>query len=447
MFSIQSSYHNRFQSLELEFQSHFIQNVDFNKETGFGYLKPNEGSPEGNKPHLKQAAEGIMVSTGTERSFFNLRFSDPSKCQGLVVIDVTPKVKAYVDFNTLLLRISDSREEYVKLSAFIQNQEDFDEAISIIREKTINSDISTQIKKYYLKNLVEFGSVYLKTRKQWRDGGFTTFFEKSRYDLCEKRFAKLQNYAKSGNIISTTRDINDLTFLSSRKVAIVDTSNIHHYSILTLKGGNNFSPRVIWTLPNKYKTTYYSYTHQALDEEQSNELKGLIEEIKNLFEMFKNDTGWKFKIIAQDNLDINAFESVNKQFYSIKTLNALKHFINNNTLEIPGHKTIQVPKFDEIDKKPIAELNYASDEQLKEICKTTNIKLLAKSLVECWKVLEPRLYLSFMNIEGWKEAFEDCFMWTPLLLDRFLVRVDDAGLLHEFIEQFGKQRLCKLYGR
>ena len=76
------------------------------------FLEPNERIPVNVRPHLLKMQRGLIVSVGTERSFFDLLLSDPNLCTGLVVRDVNPRVKAYVDFNTLLLTIATSRLDY-----------------------------------------------------------------------------------------------------------------------------------------------------------------------------------------------------------------------------------------------------------------------------------------------------------------------------------------------
>ncbi|MBS0627793.1 MAG: hypothetical protein JSS09_06235, partial [Verrucomicrobia bacterium] len=81
---------------------------------------PNEGGIEAYRHVFKMDEPGLLVSTGTERSFYGLiqavLASPPNYCQGLVIRDINPKVKAYVDFNVLLLRLATNVTEYAKLS-------------------------------------------------------------------------------------------------------------------------------------------------------------------------------------------------------------------------------------------------------------------------------------------------------------------------------------------
>ncbi len=428
-------------SLEKEFKSHVLQKVDISLDTGFDYLQPNEGCPHGIKPHLDLMKKGIMVTTGTERSFFALCFSNPLKCEGLVIVDITPKIKAYVDFNTLLLRISNSRAEYVKLSSFTQDVNVFNERILGIKEKIENADMPKKIQKYYLENLISFGLIYLKTPKAWRESPKEKNFKECRYDKNEEYFLKLQDYARRGNIISTIGDINDLTFLNKRTVSVIDTSNIHDYCMLKFQGTGDFNPRVIWTHQSAVKTLYYSYKHVSLNFQQTMELDSLVKKINDITHIFeKKSSGWRNRNI-NDAEGVNIFDSVCRSFYSVKTLSALQHYVQNNFLEIPGFDPVRIPRVDDVNKDSIADLNKIPTSEIVETCKHVDVRHFLNRLVECWKVLDASKYLVFSNIEGWKEAFEECFMWTPIFLDSFLLKLKQKGILDQFIQDFGAERL------
>ncbi|HEV7737895.1 MAG TPA: hypothetical protein VGO47_11060, partial [Chlamydiales bacterium] len=59
-----------------------------------GYLLPNEENVLEVQPHLVMKKPGKLVCTGAERSLFNLILADPTKCEGLVVVDFDPLTKA-----------------------------------------------------------------------------------------------------------------------------------------------------------------------------------------------------------------------------------------------------------------------------------------------------------------------------------------------------------------
>lgn len=248
-------------SLEIEFASRAFCDVDVEASCkAFDFLNPNEANPEKVQEHLAKTVHGIIVSTGTERSFFDLILSPA--CEGLVVRDINPRVKAYVDFVVLLLRISETREEFNALSD-----------VKDITGKLEQGSLPENVKRYYLKHVASFAKIYHKLDKDWKKD---KRFEKVRYDLHDDQFQKLQKYAREGNIIATVGDINDLTFLRNRKVSVVDASNIHNYSLIDLQGEGDFHPRVIQTLIIEEETTYSSFVHTPLTSEERAEFYALF---------------------------------------------------------------------------------------------------------------------------------------------------------------------------
>lgn len=274
-------------SLEERFYNSCFQAVDVNAKIDFQeYLSPNEVTPIYVKEHLDLMDErgGLIVSTGTERSFFDLALSDPNKCEGLVVRDINPRVKAYVDFNTMLLRISKDRNEYVTLSGDIQQDDiaTLEQRLLLIKAKILQDDkLPPCVSQYYLANLQDFAKVYFSVSKKiWRGPhsqlqGYAARFEHVKYDQDERLFAVLQSYAKAGRIIATVGDINDLRFLEKQTVAIVDISNISQYIGIDFQGGEDFHPRVIWTLLGN-QTKYYSYVHEPMISSDREEMDSII---------------------------------------------------------------------------------------------------------------------------------------------------------------------------
>ena len=101
--------------LELQLQDVVCTDVNITTFTDF-FLTPSETVGTDLAPHIQKMEQGLIVSVGTERSFFDLALADQSRCEGLVVRDINPKVKAYVDFNVLLFRIANSRKDYCLLA-------------------------------------------------------------------------------------------------------------------------------------------------------------------------------------------------------------------------------------------------------------------------------------------------------------------------------------------
>jgi hypothetical protein len=272
--------------------------IDLAKLPDFIYYGvPNELQPNFVTPHLVMTKPGLIVSTGAERSFFDLLFSDPKFCQGLVIRDIHPHIKAYVDFNVLLLRISETRQEYLKLSTlpspdtleivqklsekeaeecYLKHRE---ELLEKIRQRTENSDLPTAMKRYYRKHLEDFGRIYFDTMKNsWRSKSLRynrpkeTTFQGARYYEHDALFAKLQGYARAGNIIATVGDISELEFLNTRNIGVVDISNISDYAILHFKTQSR--PTIVST---KVPDTYRSSKYQPLTTEQVQKLSQQID--------------------------------------------------------------------------------------------------------------------------------------------------------------------------
>jgi len=248
------------------------------------FREPNEYPENELVAIFERMEEGTwLVSTGTERSFFNLLLA-PVDCQGIIVRDINPKVKAYNDCVTLLLRISENREDFVELSSFAF----FAPAPMSIAMKSktdtiqdrIASDQSMPIgmKEHYQSNLQNLTEAYFGAQRAWR---WKKDYNNINYITNEKQFYKLRSYANAGRIITTTGAINDLRSLSSYdiRVGVVDTSNICDFSLLDIKVEGN-PPQIIWTIVGVTRTRYHSYTAQNLCPEDNAKLHGLWEQIK-----------------------------------------------------------------------------------------------------------------------------------------------------------------------
>jgi hypothetical protein len=321
--------------LETQF-SQEVLTIDLTNKPNFkDFIRPNERQPSKIVPHLAMSQPGLIVSTGTERSFFDLALSDPTKCEGLVVRDFNPLVKAYVDFNVMLLRIAQNREHYRELSAQPELPEyasssGFDrdafmaeqrrEKLQKIRIIVELANLPPDMKAYYLKNLDAFGQIYFDATLQidWRKqlGAFNGV----KYHEDDQLFDKLQRYARSGNIIATVGSIGELQFLNHRNVGIVDISNIPDYSILEFKTRSN--PKIISTevCPPIYRASIY----RPLTQEESEELSNLMTIFKAAHE--KSSSKYFFGYwLTKTVLGIDEHERDSSLYYcSRKLLDALK---------------------------------------------------------------------------------------------------------------------------
>lgn len=255
------------------------------------YREPNEGTPKNVKPHLAKMEKGWIVSTGTERSFFDLLLSPVDRCEGLIIRDINPNVKKYCDTLTLLLAISNSLEEFIDLSA--KSKEFSEDKQQRIREKIQQSPyLSDQMKAYHLEHFVENGRHYLDCEHlpsidNWKERRSPIGDNEGvdyRSDRC--LFDKLQQYARKGRIIATVGTIDDLTFAGDRKISVIDVSNIPDYVCLNFQGnGPNFNPRIIHNQkPPHPVTTYHSYKHKPLDSKLQGDIKDRLTRLQAVWQ-------------------------------------------------------------------------------------------------------------------------------------------------------------------
>lgn len=376
----------------------------------------NEWPPQNIQPHLGQSTPGAMVVTGTERGFFNLLFSDEGLCIGLIFRDINPRAKAYIDFNTLLLRISQNMQEYTELSAPIKWwKDDYDaimsKRIALITEKTQMSDLPERVQKYYLKNIKSLGESYLELgagRVDWRKA------ERLRacwYHQNEEQFLKLQRYARAGNIIATVGDINDLEFLKETKISTVDTSNIHDYCIVNLKGAQGFSPKVIWTELSVGETKYYSspYTpHEPLNAEEDKEFQMWI----SLFQKTHPEIGDKhyFQIVTEKlKLEASSLRNNPKE-----VLSKLRKYMQENILTDPDQRIVNDPTLGYVPLSNLSTINTLSIEQMHSLCRNPQTQQHLSFLIGNIPNLKTEPYLALMKIPGAKDEFEKQYLQLRL---------------------------------
>ncbi|HEX4840150.1 MAG TPA: hypothetical protein VFU89_06880 [Rhabdochlamydiaceae bacterium] len=407
----------------------------------------NEWPPQNIQPHLGQSAPGAMVVTGTERGFFNLLFSDEGLCIGLIFRDINPKAKAYIDFNTLLLRISQNMQEYTKLSEPIEWwRDDYDaimsKRIALITEKTQMSDLPERVQKYYLKNIKRLGESYLHLGQSgdWRKD------ERLRacwYHQNEEQFLKLQRYAKAGNIIATVGDINDLEFLKETKISTVDTSNIHDYCVVNLKGAPDFSPKVIWTELFLGETKYYSspYTpHEPLNAEEDKEFQMWI----SLFQKTHPEIGKNkhyFQIVTEKlKLEASSFRNNPKE-----VLSKLRKYMQESVLTDPDQRIVNDPTLGYVPLSNLSTINTLSIKQMHILCRNPQTWQHLSFLIGKISSLKTEHYLALMKIPGAKDEFEKQCLQLKINFD--YLNVFPEMQLKTLIQEFGPTRFAILKKR
>ena len=295
-------------------------------------------NPETVKEHLDQMKPGWIVSTGTERSLFDLLCA-PEWCEGLIIRDINWKVKAYIDCIVLCLRLCDTLAEFEKVTKKCEVRFEMawksEMALKFdLIKKRLDADtkIPPDMKKYYQDNLNDIFNTYYGTNDYWRTH---EPMQNVNYFKNPDQFKKLQTYARSGRIIATEGSINDLAFLEEAKITVsaVDTSNISDYTFLDIPVKDAL---VIWTLGTggRFPTTFYSYPNELLDKKEREEFDDLTSRLKALWKAqdhLRDDS--HFALTLSNNLpsDIRWKESkLNTTItasYNRNTLNKLRtHF-------------------------------------------------------------------------------------------------------------------------
>lgn len=406
------------ESLEEGLSSEVFELVDVNAKINFfDCLTPNETSPSGIKSHLDLILdEGYYVITGTERLFFVAALSNPDKCKGFIGRDFNPRVKAYNDFNVMLLRISQNLKEYNTLSEDIKQEsfnEEFPKRIELIKKHLLASeDMPKEAVEYYLKNLQAYGKLYFSVSKGWKN---LTGFEGAKYYADELLFRKVQNYAKCGQIVSTVGNINDLIFLNKYNITLVDVSNIPDYILLNLNGGQNFHPRVVWTRNSTEDFSYFSYIHTSIDLTTSLKIDEMLQKFIPITKPFDN----KFAFTLSQILD-RACPKQNEVFdarpisYSEETFHLLHECITDDFFFFPNIGWLFAPKSKERKESlgAFTDLSISmcfdfSISQIEDMCQHPEIHRILENIVANWnnfKNLEH--YFAFSKTQGWYEVFE-----------------------------------------
>jgi hypothetical protein len=250
------------------------------KTTKYNFLDPNEANPQNMLKHLEDITmNGYFITTGSERAFF-LALLAYNKLSGVIVVDIDPKNKAYVDMNILMLRLSDTMEEYQDLSSPLSASEDINDAFikkqSYIISKLNKSNLPEKAKAYYIRNFAELTKAYFQMSKHsWKTDEWMQeyWFSEVSYYKNYEQFIKLKNLADEGNIIAITTNINDLDLakkLSDLHISVTDVSNIHEMVPLYLGkfASTRADTRVIWTQPSGLSTAYYSFLQSPVKPEK-----------------------------------------------------------------------------------------------------------------------------------------------------------------------------------
>lgn len=439
-------------NLEDHYADICFQDVNVYAKVNFTkFHAPNERHVLEIQPHLETSKPGVIVSTGTERSFFDLALSAISKggdkCTGLVVRDIDPQAIGYAHMVTMMLRLAIDVHDFESLSGpnrgaglgMLRPAQIKQKTQEIHTRLIENQDIPDKAKEFYLKHLNYFAMIYFKTSNTWRlsskDEASQKYwasqegqpslkgipskiqadsFQGVQYQKDKTLFSTLQKFAKSGNIICTIGSINDLSFLKKDPLRLVDASNIPDYIPMDLQCSEPCNPRFVWNNPEPpfAYTHYLSYDHNKERDKLSPEQKKEFDQIREQLHAARVVSGYLDRSVLrrQETTETRPFG------YYPEHLNTFKEYKERWMIHHPrqGWISFGPTYYRQIENgrqpplpDPIAgsALKNKSEEELKEIASLPETARFASHLVSLWPHLNTKQYLAFSEVPGWKEAF------------------------------------------
>jgi hypothetical protein len=236
--SIQKKYHDGFDGDErYNLRGYTLDDIQNNRMSvdWDTYLIPNELCPKSSR-HLMEEAfldfklrksdddkKGYIISVGTERCLFDLLYADEYLCDGLIIIDVNPKVKMYMDWIIHCLNESDNREDFNKNLTKLEPVDLYLKYCSLVYNGTLPGKTDIEL----------FNETPMsRNDKMWRFYKSIIESEVNYWDN-DILFGKLKRYARKENGIRTYYgSVDNLTFLKNVNIIFVDTSNVHNYKFL-----------------------------------------------------------------------------------------------------------------------------------------------------------------------------------------------------------------------
>lgn len=424
------------QSLQEELMQYWIsEDLDLTKRTIWDkFLEPNELNPN----HIGELLEkniikpGIIITTGAHRAFYLVASLPENKqINGIVVIDINPKTKAFVDFNKLLIQIAQDRNEYNLLA----NEPSH---LDTIRERVEQSNIHSDAKKYYLDNLEIFGKIFYQNK--WAPDRFKYLedaFLHVRYDKDDLLFEKIKRYCVSGNMIAVCSNINDLSFLSTRNIAAIDASNIHHYVPLAFTNGKNpIETTVIFTsVLEQFHTEYASFLYKEISSDENKKHYYLL--IQSCEDSSDN---WAFSDVEKFAKSHGLYENGQYIPASVcceENIKIFTKYCKECIFHIPNIITSDFTTNDVYEK-----LRNLTAEQLDILINSEEIIKFKEEIIK--RIMPSNIYCLFAKKEWWKKQFEEYFALPVNRLPIFLRSLEQNGMLDNFKNGFGHERLAIL---
>lgn len=163
------------------------------------YLSPNELAPKESIEILKAAPSGVYVTVGTDRGFNGVSLAE--KSNGLVLVDSNADVTRFNRVNIALLKLSNSRSDYLDLRLH-GSQQDWRKRLQEAGIKPPLSDFLLDNWKWWKAN-VQDNKAFSHINPGAMDPGFTG----ANYLQYDAQFNKVQALAKEGKIETHLLDL------------------------------------------------------------------------------------------------------------------------------------------------------------------------------------------------------------------------------------------------
>lgn len=193
------------------------------------FLTPNERNPVEAQAILNEAPGGAYISVGTERSTIGASLANNTT--SLWMIDVDPKAVAFNQINILLLKLSNNREDYLKLRFKASHDEWITRAKKLLTpdEQTFLADRNHF---EFWRKAVNYWGFFADNALPRKDKGGD--FHNANYLVYDSQFLRLQALAQKDKMhalkvnLNSTEEVQALVQqlkLSHTSLSVLDLSN------------------------------------------------------------------------------------------------------------------------------------------------------------------------------------------------------------------------------
>jgi hypothetical protein len=424
------------------------------------YLSPNERALNRLRDLFKAMPEpqhpGTLLSVGTERSFFLWLLTPKTWRRCLVVQDVNPKVKAYLDFAMLLLHIALNREECLQLAQLPGGSMDENvcrQRVNELQVKIQSSDMSGDKKKYYLTDdrLMSFARIYYRSNSNLSCSDHWSSLKENEcvnYWKSDDLFKELKDAVTAGCIVTSVRSIDDSGLLRPYQVisaipptVLADVSNVSTYHILDFL----YDVQIIFTQQRREDWDYFYFKYEVLTDDERREIDGLFEQIFGDPPPGFKPEEWRLDGLRntsffKEELHSSGTSKVIQCSYSKAVLGAVRKYNQKYIYTIPGaHTRVDVKKLMLLTNNPFTQ-------HMEAVCGDPLFVSFLPAVIEaCFAANMYEGMLRFARVPTWKETIA-AYVAQHASSDgeRLLKNLQDPSVRDGFIRELGHEDFEKM---